>query len=527
MKTPYILFFGAIAASLSVAAIFLFGTLTARKPNILCLTVDDMSWDSVNALGNPMPGLTPNIDRLIHEGFVFEDAHVPSSVCAPSRQSMITALHPHRNGSLGFVPVPRDVPSLPVLLREAGYQTLTHGKDRDYNFDWDEILPGFGGLGFHRDNARQRKAATEAIRRVLASGKPFYFGINTSDPHRPFPGSQGEEETLEEVKKRFPAAKEKPYVPETPLFCTPEQVYVPGWLPDLPGVREELVQYYTGVHRADDFVGQMLAMLEELGIAQETLVVFFADNGASMPSAKLRLYPHATRTPLVFRWPGKIKPGVSKALVSTMDILPTLLDITGQPPLKKTDGVSLWPILQGRTHRGHESLLTSYNYFMPGMYVFPMRALLTEDSALIVNFWHGSKNRFRHADGYHLPFEPHTGLSFQAMLDAEKSNPDVKARLATFLTPPRVELYDRQQDPDSLHDLSSSPEHANLRESMMDRLRKQLTETADPLLPMLESGTYPPEWDVLIENRPTTKDSEPRANKGEAHGAPNPSKKDE
>lgn len=146
MKTPYIFFFGAIAASLILAAIFLFGTLTARKPNILILTVDDMSWDSVNALGNPMPGLTPNIDRLIHEGFVFEDAHVPSSVCAPSRQSMITALHPHRNGSIGFVPVPRDVPSLPVLLREAGYQTLTHGKDRDYNFTGTRFCPDLGDL---------------------------------------------------------------------------------------------------------------------------------------------------------------------------------------------------------------------------------------------------------------------------------------------------------------------------------------------------------------------------------------------
>lgn len=510
--------------ALSAAIILIFGAFRAPKPNILCLTVDDMSWDSVNALGNPMPGLTPNIDRLIHEGFIFEDAHVPSSVCAPSRQSMITALHPHRNGSLGFVPVSGDVPSLPALLRKAGYHTLTHGKNRDYEFAWDEVLPGFGGLGFHRDNSRQRKAATEAIRRVLASGKPFYFGINTSDPHRPYPGSQQQREKLEAVSKRFQAEKHKVYFPDTTPFCPPEQVYVPGWLPDLPGVREELAQYYTGVHRADAFVGEMLAMLEELDIARDTLVIFFSDNGLSMPSAKLRLYPHATRTPLIFRWPGKIKPGVSKALVSTMDILPTLLEITGQPPLKKTDGISLWPALQGHTHHGHESLLTSFNYFMPGMYVLPMRALLTENNALIVNFWHGSKNQFLHADGRHLPIEPHTGLTFQAMLDAEKSNPDVKARLAAFLTPPRVELYDRPKDPNSLHDLSSSPEHYNLRESMMEGLRKQLTQTTDPLLPMLERGTYPPEWDVPIQNQTVTKDSESTTKKNEAHAAPNPSK---
>lgn len=506
IRPAWIAFLGFVSCTVDLTA--------ADRPHILCLTVDDMSWDSVNALGNPMPGLTPHIDRLAREGFLCKDAHVPSSVCGPSRQSMITALHPHRNGSLGFVPVSRDVPSLPVLLRQAGYHTLTHGKDRDYDFDWDEMLPGFGGQGFHRDNERQRKAATEALRRVLASGKPFYFGINTADPHRPFPHSQQERQHLDETTKKFPNAKSKAYYPDTPPFCTPEQAHVPPWLPDLPGVREELAQYYTGVHRADEFVGQMLAMLDELGIAQDTLVIFFSDNGLSLPSAKLRAYPHSTRTPLILRWPGKIKPIVSeKALVSTMDILPTLLEITGQRPLEKTDGLSLWPLLQGRAQRVHDSLVTSYNYYVPGLQVFPMRAVLTEDSALIVNFWHSSQSQFLHADGRRQSIEPHSGPAFQSMLDAEKSDPQVKVRLAAILTPSRVELYDRRHDPDSLHDLSTDTEHASLRESMLARLRQQLTATADPLLPTLESGTYPPEWDTRAKGQSITQDSEPRTKK--------------
>jgi N-sulfoglucosamine sulfohydrolase len=486
-------------------------SFAAQRPHILCLTVDDMSYDSVNALGNPMPGLTPNIDRLIREGFVCKDAHVPSSVCGPSRQSMITALHPHRNGSLGFVPVSREVPSLPVLLRKAGYHTMSHGKDRDYDFDWDEMLPGFGGLGFHRDNQRQRTAATAAIRRVLATGKPFYFGINTSDPHRPFPNSPQERERLDEINKRFPTAKNKAYFPDSPPFCKAEAVHVPAWLPDLPAVREELAQYYTGVHRADDFVGQMTAMIEELGLTQDTLIIFFSDNGLSLPSAKGRAYPHSTRTPLIFRWPGKITPGASdKALVSTMDILPTLLEITAQPPMQKSDGLSLWPLLQGRAERVHDSLLTSYNYFIPGWQVFPVRALLTEDAALIVNFWRGSKSQFLHPDGRRQSYEPHSGHSFPAMLEAEKTDPTVKARLAAILTPPRTELYDRRNDPASLRDLSADPQHESLRQTMLDHLRRQLTETGDPLLPTLESGTYPPAWDTRIKGQSITQDGQKR-----------------
>jgi len=110
-------------------------------PNLVFFVVDDMDYATINANGCPVPGLTPNMDRLASEGVIFEQAHVPNAVCMPSRQSLMTGLHPHRNGSFGFELVPRGVPNLPELLMAHGYYTASFNKGRDYaSSKWSEFL---------------------------------------------------------------------------------------------------------------------------------------------------------------------------------------------------------------------------------------------------------------------------------------------------------------------------------------------------------------------------------------------------
>jgi N-sulfoglucosamine sulfohydrolase len=126
-----------------------------KLPNIVVFTVDDMDISSVNCYGNPLPRLTPNMDRLASKGMRFHHAHVSSAICFPCRQSMMTGLQPHRNGSFGFVEVAKGAcPSLSGILMEKGYYTASIGKGRDYKaFPWDYFKNSLGNRSalYNRD----------------------------------------------------------------------------------------------------------------------------------------------------------------------------------------------------------------------------------------------------------------------------------------------------------------------------------------------------------------------------------------
>ena len=110
-----------------------------------------MDYASLNITGCPVKNLTPNIDQFAREGVLFQKAHLNSSVCQPSRQSIMTGLHTHRNETLGFVPVPKHIPNLSELLMKKGWYTASYSKGRDYeSFQWTRFVEGYGTQGFGR-----------------------------------------------------------------------------------------------------------------------------------------------------------------------------------------------------------------------------------------------------------------------------------------------------------------------------------------------------------------------------------------
>lgn len=365
--TAVVLALAACAGGLIVEPAYAAARSAAEKParpNIIVFTMDDMDLETVNIYGGGVPGITPNIDRLARAGLRFRHAHVNSAVCQPARQSMMTGLHPHRNGSLGFMPVPPGVPNLSERLMDAGVFTASFNKGRDYSsFKWSWLLEGYGGRGFGRDGKLLEKSVHEAVQRAHAAGQPFYLGVNTSDPHRAFAGSDDAQRGLAEMRKKYPAAADKIYLPPFDNVCSPEQAWVPPYLPGLPDVRKEWAQYYNTAHRGDQTLGRILDLLDREGLATNTIVIFFSDNGASFPTSKQNCYPYSTRTPLIIRWPGVIQPDSEDRahMVSTMDILPTLLDVYGLAAPAKLDGRSLLPLLRGGAQAGRDHVFTTYN----------------------------------------------------------------------------------------------------------------------------------------------------------------------
>lgn len=463
-----------------------------QKPavNVVVFTVDDMDITSVNCYGNPLPNLTPNMDRLASQGMRFEYAHVSTPICMPCRQSMMTGLQPHRNGSFGFVEVPKGYcPSLSGLLMTNGYYTASLGKGRDYHaFPWDEFIPGFGGGGWYsRKPASFFDAAKKVIQHAEAKGKPFYLGINTSDPHRPWPGSEQEKEMVSNVRKQYPTAPDFPVM--TPV-CSEEEVPLLPYLPDLPDIRKETVQYLTSVKRADDTLGRIMKLLDEEGIASNTLFIFFSDHDAAMPTAKQNCYAHSSSTPLMVRWPGKIKPGSVDAdhMVSTLDLMPTILEALHLPIPGKQDGRSMLSILLGGKQEGRDAVYTSYNYIVPGQQVFPMRAVHTKEWSYVFNPWSNGIKKRDHT-------ENQSGLTFPAMQKAALTDPALAKRVETILLRRRDELFDRSKDPYSLNNLADDPEYRTVLKKMKKLMADEMKRSEDPLFQSLENNeSYPKEW---------------------------------
>ena len=279
------------------------------------------------------------MDALAQSGTLFRNAFVAYPVCSASKACIYTGLHNHRTGLLNntvnyhmpagkLTPAQRqnplyvrnriadDIPTLTERLRDHGYyQGVTHKLHVApvEKFPYDEFLPDPTGAvmqGF--------------LKRAAATGKPWFFLYNIVDTHRPYPNS-------DHVRIRV----------------QPGEVKLPAFLPDTPVVRKDWAEYLAGIERADALVGQALEALRGSGQQERTIVVFLGDHGPTFQHGKMTPYDLGLRVPLVIAGPG-IRAGVTSALASELDLMPTLLDLVGAavPPL--SHGISLRGVLEGR-----------------------------------------------------------------------------------------------------------------------------------------------------------------------------------
>lgn len=441
----------------------------AARPNILLLVADDLNWDSVGVYGCSIPGTTPNIDRLAAESMRFQWAHVNVSVCQPSRAVLLTGRYSHRSGGEGFgdLRIP-GVPLLPGVLREAGYRVGAMGKLRHStpyaDFEWDLALDR-QELGMGRSPELFEQGARAFIEGARDARAPFFLMANSHDPHRPFPGFD-------------PPGWYQGATPASNPSRTfaPEESPVPGFLPELPLVKQEIAAYYGAVRRCDDTVGRVMRVLEETGVADRTIVVFLSDNGMAFPFAKAGCYLHSTRTPLVVRWPGRVAPGsiCPEALVSGVDLMPTLLEAAGVALPEGLDGSSFVPLLLGREQAGRDLVFTQYGRSATGE-SFPMRCVQSRRFGYIFNPWSNGAREFERP-------EQMANGTFQVMLAASSSNPGIAAR-AEFLRKRCVEeFYDFEQDPDALRNLVDDPAYAGELERMRAALESWMQRFEDPAL---------------------------------------------
>jgi N-sulfoglucosamine sulfohydrolase len=449
-----------------------------KRTNILLITADDMNWDAPGCFGGRTPNITPNIDRLASQGMRFQYAHVTIAVCQPSRSVLMTGRYPHRNGAEGFEPINLDVPTLQEQLHAAGYLNGILGKVTHLappeKFPWD-MKHDFKELGNGRNPGIYHKFARGFFERAADEGRPFCLMANSHDPHRPFYGSQQERRMFGDVVDTIP--------PPSRIY-TPDEIEVPGFLPDIPNVRKEIAQYYCSVRRCDDTVGAVLRALHESGQAENTMIMFLSDNGMALPFAKTNCYLNSTRTPWIAVWPGRIKPGTvdSEHFISGIDFMPTALDVAELPKPAGMDGVSFLPLLLGKPQSGRDEVFTQFHQ-TSARNRYPIRCVQNKRFGYIFNPWSDGQRVFKN--------ESQSGLTFRAMQAAARTDASIAARVKLFQYRVLEEFYDFQKDPDALHNLIDDPQYKNQIDAMRKNLLDWMKRTSDPALEAFENRNSP------------------------------------
>ncbi len=427
------------------------------RPNVLMIVSED-HCPNLGCYGDRTVG-TPRLDGLAAEGVRFARAYVTQAGCSQSRSSILTGLYPHQNGQIGlathkYTMIRKDTPNLPALLRAAGYRTGIIGKLHvnppsafPFDFKWnDRKFISFG----KRDVLRIAQVAAEFM---TASQQPFFLSVNYPDAHVPYHRQQ----------KGLPA---KP--------LGPDDVSPLPWLPvDTPRVRKFLANYYNCISRLDTGIGMLLDELERSGKAERTLVVYLSDHGAQFSRGKMTNYEAGLRIPLIVRWPGRAKAGaVRDELVSTIDLMPTLLEATGVTQPKGLPGRSLLPLVRGRSVAWRDHLFAEYTMHSPATY-FPRRSVRDDRYKLIVNLLQDRPNPL--AEMY---LQRGWDLTREALAQV---GPAFRPAWQRFARPPAVELYDLKEDPYELRNLADKPEQAGTVKRLRDRLTAWQKRTADPL----------------------------------------------
>lgn len=458
--------------------------------NVLLITADDMNYDSIGCMGCAVSNITPRIDQLAREGMMFSNSYVAVPVCQPSRSVLLTGRYPHRNGARGFERIDDDVTTLTERLREYGYYNGIIGKvdhlEPRYKFAWDHIVKTLNPEeNWGRDPEKMYSHTVAFIQEAKEQCRPFFLMANTHDPHRPFAGSEFEiPEHLCRSGKYLPKAESDgiyyrgKYV-SCDHYYEAEDITVPGFLPDLEKIRREVADYYSSVHRADAAVGRILDALSDEGMAENTLVLFLSDNGAAFPFAKTNCYQNGTRTPFFFRLPGVIPQNVrNEAIVSSIDVVPTVLDLLDLPAIDGVDGCSMKDLLVGMKTEHYDDVFTFFfktaRNAITGMERhYPMRCVQNKKYSYIFNAWADGETEFRN--------ESMSGLTFDAMCDAGVSNPEIQKRVEFMLYRTPEEFYDLEADPNCLKNLTENEAYFPLIQTFRERMYGYMVSTGDEL----------------------------------------------
>ncbi len=489
--------------------------LKSQRPNILFLMTDQHRWDGIGANGNALIK-TPNFDRLAADGANFTHAFVVAPVCVPSRISFFTGRYPHSHRNrVNYTPLDRSEILLQARLRDAGYSTAAIGKlhysppskEEAYRtgFEFAELHDGnpktdpwsdyvkwrkerdpnknLGYRAIARDikpgkNPYRSAIAAEfsetgwvgertrlKIRELANEKKPFFLHASFWKPHAPFDVCEPYDRMYDDIQFPIPdAAAAWAEIPQRPVPLQKlaqrdgrnDEQYTPERLQWI------YRSYFGTISHVDAEVGEILKTLEELGIRDNTIIVFSSDHGDDLFEhaimGKNCFFESAVRVPLMVSWPGQVNSKHHDELIESVDVLPTLFELIGLPEPRSCQGKSFAPLIAnlGRSYAPHEVIFSEN---------------------IIPEVITGGK--------LFLSFEKGGGVDGVRHPDAKMAR--TKRWKFNYYPEGYQELFDLETDPGEHVNLAASPEHQATVMAMKDRLLRWLV-TAD------EADQIAPRW---------------------------------
>ena len=373
---------------------------------------------------------------------LFRQAFCASPTCSPSRACLLTGQWAHNNGMFGLAHRGFRATDyshfLPHTLRQAGYVTALAGIQHEAHLPTaDPKWLGYDRILNHNAEGdcfveRTAEVATDFLARVA---QPFFLSVGFIETHREFPA---------------------PGPGDNPNYVLP-----PARLPDLPEIRADLAGYLTTARRLDEHVGVILSALEARGLAQQTLVIYTTDHGVAFPGMKCTLSDHGLGVALIIRGPGGFEGGkVCDAIVTHLDLFPTICEIARLPAPSWLQGKSLVPLVRGEVVQLHDAIFAEINYHCA---YEPQRCVRTPRFKFVKRFGQFSAPVTVNCDN---------GPSKSVWLAAGWEQQALAGE----------ELYDLMFDPQEAHNLAGDPGHEATASKLRQQLQKWMIDTGDPLL---------------------------------------------
>ena len=428
-----------------------------KRPNILIALADNWAFPNASAYGDKTVK-TPTFDKIAKNGFLFNEAYCQVPSCSPARAVLLTGQAFCRLGSganlHGFWP---EVKNYPQLLQDNGYHVgYTHK-------GWG---PGYFGNEPHK---RLNPAGKyfETFDKFLAdkpNDKPFCFWFGSHDPHMPW-NQGGEHKKGIDIKT----------------------IKVPKYIPDVPVVRQEIVEYYGEIQKFDHEVSEIYELLEKKNMIDNTVIIMMGDNGWQAPRGLANLYDAGTKTCMAIQWPAKYKKAnkAFNSFIDFADIAPTLLEAAGVQVPKEMTGRSLWKLIEGKD-KGRDRLFLGRERHANVRYDnlgYPGRAIRTKKYLYIRNYfpdrWPAGDPQTWHAVG---PYGDIDNSIIKSYIMLNKKTTAKKHFQLCFEKRPAEELYDISVDPDQVNNIATDKSSQQVLKEMQQALEEEMKAVNDPRL---------------------------------------------
>jgi N-sulfoglucosamine sulfohydrolase len=407
------------------------------QPNILYIHSHD-TGRYVQPYGYQIP--TPNIQHLADQGVLFREAFCNAPTCSGSRASLLTGQYCHNNGMLGLAHRGWTLNDygehLIHPLRKAGYRSVLIGEQHISN---DPAVIGYDDV-IKVDSNHAQEVAPNTIQALRGTPQPWFMSVGFFETHRDFAAPTSVRDTL---------------------YSLP-----PSNLPDTAPARRDMAAFKASARSLDQGIGAVLNELHHLGQQENTLVLCTTDHGLAFPRAKATLFDRGIGVMMLMRGPGFAGGRVIDAMVTHLDVYPTLCELAGAEPPDFLQGKSLMPLMRGQADHLHEEVFSEVTYHAAYQ---PQRAVRTERWKYIRRWGDYDRTVLANCDD---------SSSKQLLIEAGWGEEEI----------PVERLYDLILDPNESRNRADDPGHAEILADLRGRLEEWMERTDDPLL----AGEVPP-----------------------------------